>query len=346
MKRCTSCLSPDTRPGVVFEGGVCPACRRLVSRSEIDYGARQQVLSDTLKMHRECTDGYDCLIPVSGGKDSHYQVYMMKVVHGMNPLLCTVTDDFEHTRAGEHNAKNIASAFGCDIITLRVNPVLNKKLTIEGFKQLGSTNWGIDKAIYSWPIRVAEMYKIGLVLYGENVAWEYGGVNAVDTWDASAQISNDIVKPDGEKILEQLCANSKERISLTYPAVDVQSMYLSYFYRWDDLNNLYTAKRYGFKTLAGEWDRQGYIDDYAQIDSVGYLMNYHLKYLKYGIGRVTDIGSRLVRRGLMDINDLRNKIKESDMLLDERIKDDFLRYTGLSSIEFHSILDGHTKVAR
>ena len=115
---------PDTRPGISFnEEGVCSACLNYENRKNIDYKKRWEEFKLLCDKYRRMNgaNGYDCMIAVSGGKDSHFQVYIMKEVMGMNPLLVTVEDNFPMTRAGMHNLKNISEAFGCDIISMKPN---------------------------------------------------------------------------------------------------------------------------------------------------------------------------------------------------------------------------------
>ena len=103
--------------------GVCSACLNYENRKNIDYKKRWEEFKLLCDKYRRMNgaNGYDCMIAVSGGKDSHFQVYIMKEVMGMNPLLVTVEDNFPMTRAGMHNLKNISEAFGCDIISMKPN---------------------------------------------------------------------------------------------------------------------------------------------------------------------------------------------------------------------------------
>ena len=345
MKRCIKCLKPNTLPGVVFSAdGVCPACERFENRKNIDYSKRREFLTRLCDEFRRTNGKYDCIIPVSGGKDSYFQTYLMTQVYKMNPLLVCVTDPFEHTGAGTHNYQNLGRAFGCDMITLTLNPEFVAKSSVATFRELGSTNWAVDKAIYAWPLNVALEKDIRLVVYGENVAWEYGGMNAEDTYNANKQINNDVVKGDGEEIIKLCDPEQKNYNALRYPSTTmfdmsgVQAIYASYFYPWNDLINVAEAEKWGFRCLGEEWNRQGFLDDYAQIDSVGYLFNYYLKFMKYGIGRVVDIGSRWVRYGKITKEQLAAQIEHKEGRQDDRIVRDFLRVTNLGREEFLKIM--------
>lgn len=121
MKYCKKCVMPDTRPGITFnEEGVCSACQQIERRKTIDWSKRWEEFEAICSKYRGMNDnGYDCAIAVSGGKDSHYQVHLMKNVMHMNPILFSVEDNFPMTEAGKHNLKNISEEFGCNIISIK-----------------------------------------------------------------------------------------------------------------------------------------------------------------------------------------------------------------------------------
>ncbi len=117
MKYCTKCVMPDTRPGIHFnEDGICQACLNYEKRKEIDRDKRFEELRELCERHKKgSAKGYDCLIAVSGGKDSHFQVHVMKEKMGMNPLLVTVEDNFPMTEAGRHNlSPRVLVDWSCD----------------------------------------------------------------------------------------------------------------------------------------------------------------------------------------------------------------------------------------
>jgi N-acetyl sugar amidotransferase len=329
MKRCVTCLRPDTLPGVVFnKEGVCPACERFADRSRIDYAKRKDFLKKLCDEHRRSDGTYDCIIPVSGGKDSFFQVHVLKHEHGMNPLLVCVTDPFTHTPEGTHNYTRIAKAFECDMITGQLNPARIARSSLMTLDKTGSTNWDVDRAIYAWPLTLAIAMGIKLIVYGENVSWEYGGPNAEDTFSAEQQIKNNVVRE-----LSEDAAGIRFQNMLRYPTAEefdqskLQPIYLSWFLPWNDHVNVMHATHYGFRVLKS-MKRAGYIDDYAQIDSIGYLFNYYLKFMKFGIGRVVDIGSRWVRYGAFNKEKLRDAIREFEGSFDLAIAADFCRMAG------------------
>ena len=115
-------------------------------------------------------NGYDCMIAVSGGKDSHYQTYIMKEILRMNPLLVSVEDNFPMTAAGMHNIKNISEAFGCDIISMKPNIRAQKAIMKKTFEKYGKPTYFIDRYIYTYPLWMALKFNTPLLVYGENVS--------------------------------------------------------------------------------------------------------------------------------------------------------------------------------
>jgi N-acetyl sugar amidotransferase len=346
MKRCTRCLMPDTKPGLVLDGeGICQACRHYEKRATTDYFQRYEELAKLCDKHRKTDGSYDCIITVSGGKDSHYQVHIMKDVMGMNPLLVSVVDPLSHTKAGEHNFYNIGDAFGCDIVALHQNPDLIRKMMRVAFKEFGSPTWGIDRAIYTYPLKMAIKWNIPLVIYGENVSWEYGGVLQEETPSAINQINNDVAKKIdwdfwfkngiSEKEIEMLRNPTDEEIR----KAKLEPIYLSYFVPWDGYRNFQIAKRYGFRDLTHEWKREGFIEDYDQVDSVAYLVHPQLKYMKFGFARATDVVGYWIRSGKITKEEGWKLIQEHDHKLDQKALDDFLRFTGFTDKEFWEIVD-------
>src|SRR3989344_5512870 len=104
FRYCSNCVMPNTKPDLFFdEAGVCDACNSAVLKNTIDWDARKKEFEEVIAEYKgKNPANYDCIIPVSGGKDSHYQVYMIKNVYGLNPLLVS----FEPTTKNELGRKN------------------------------------------------------------------------------------------------------------------------------------------------------------------------------------------------------------------------------------------------
>lgn len=362
MKRCKKCVMPDTKPGVVLdEDGICQACRHAEKKTETDWDARFTELRELCNKYRRNDGYYDCIVTVSGGKDSHFQIYLIKEILKMNPLLINV-GNFSYTEAGRHNFDNMGDTFGCDIISLFLNRKVARNMFRKALERLGSPTWYWDRAVYVFPIRMAINLKIPLIIYGENISYEYGGVLEKETYSAMDQINNDVVKDVGDldywlddditiEDLNTCVYPSKEEIK----NAKLEPIYLSYFVPWDGYDNYKIAKKYGFKTLddTGEWDREGYVESFDQIDTIGYLVHPWFKYPKFGIGRPTEVTSYWLR-GQRIADDKFKKVQwtnESKITREEALKlvekhdhkldplalKDFLEFTGYSEVEFWEI---------
>ena len=337
---------PNTRPGITFDAeGVCCACRAYENRKKVDYDLRLEKLRTLCDKYRGCNgpSGYDCMIAASGGKDSHFQTYIMKEVMKMNPLLVSVYDNFPMTAAGEYNIKNISEAFGCDIIAMHPNIKVQKKVMRKTFERFGKPTYFIDRYIYTYPLHMAAKFSIPLLVYGENVSYEYGGANAEETYSAKAQLFNGVASGvPMEDILDDE-VTMKDLNFFQPPEKEVMDkldpIYLSYFVEWNSFKNYELAKRYGFHDLTHEWDRTHHIENFDQIETPAYLVHSWLKYPKFGHGAATDYSARMVRYGMLTREEAFRLIEKHDHALDPRSVREFCRFLGYSEKEFWDIID-------
>ena len=346
LKYCKKCLMPDTRPGLTFnKDGICAACINYEKQKNTDWNQRWKELEELCEKYRGTNGkGYDCAIAISGGKDSHFQTYILKEKMKMNPLLLAV-GNVDWTDTGRKNLANISDAFGCDVISFQPNFELARKIFRKAFEKLGSPTWYIDALIYAFPLRMCVKLGIKLLVYGEDVNYTYGGEFNEETPSALKQPYNDVVKPVWDIWFEDGDITEEELESARIPQleevqkVDLESIYLSYFVPWSSVHNYEVAKRWGFRHLGHEYQREGSIDNYDQIDSIPYLLNPYLKYLKFGHSIATDNGSRWIRYGLKTREEMIPIVEEIDGKLDQGIVDKFCEFTKISHVEFWRIMD-------
>lgn len=336
---------PNTRPGISFdENGVCCACNNHEKKKLVNYEVRWKELEELCDKYRGMNgNGYDCAIAVSGGKDSHYQVYIMKEVLKMNPILFSVEDNFTMTEAGKHNIRNISEEFGCPIISLKPNVKLQKRIMRKTFEKYGKPTWLTDRLIYTYPLIMALKFNTPLLVYGENVSYEYGGVDSVETYSAREILKNGVAADIAleelldeeitEKDLSMTIAPSKDELDKLDP------IYLSYFVEWNSYKNYIFAKSRGFHDLKGEWDRTMMAENFDQVDSMGYLVHPWMKYPKFGHASATDYTSRFIRYGMITREEAIEIVKEKDHELDPKCVRDFCRFCGYSESEFWNIVD-------
>jgi hypothetical protein len=251
------------------------------------------------------------VVAVSGGKDSHAIVRRLVEQHGVkNALLVSVTDEFTHTEAGKRNIDNLVTRFNFDHITFRCEPKTFKAETYKDFVgELHPLKW-IEEKIYKVPVEIAKAYGIKLVFFGENSAFEYG---------------------------------TSDKLEIKHPASDkdVEIIYMGAIWPYSITDSLQQAREIGFIDLdeTGEWDRQGSIDQFTQIDSVAYMIQLFTKLPKLGFQRVADIACRWVREGIISRQEAIHLIHEYDHICDPKAKADFCQAIGISSGRFDEVLD-------
>lgn len=346
MKYCKRCVMPDTRPGIKFSReGVCSACLSYEKRKEINWDNRWKEFEQICNKYRGMNgDGYDCAIAVSGGKDSHWQVHLIKDVMHMNPILFSVEDNFPMTDAGVHNLKNLSEEFGCNIISIKPDIRTQKKLMRYMFEMYGKPTWYIDRLIYTYPLNMALKFNTPLLVYGENVSYEYGGNNGDDTYSAKAQLQNGVASDVDESELISNAGIEAQDLYLTRApkseALDrLDPIYISYYIPWNSVANYEYARKHGFHGLEHEWRRSHHIEDFDQVDSRAYLVHSWLKYPKFGHQFATDYASRFIRYGMITRDEGIELVKKHDHDLDSLAVRDFCEFCGYSETQFWEIVD-------
>src|SRR3954469_18029388 len=171
---CVRCVMPDTKPDLhLDEEGICNACRSYERRAHVDWDARRAELGGILARYRR-SDGvnWDCIVPVSGGKDSTYQVVRMLQL-GLNPLCVTATT-CDLSAIGRKNIENI-KRLGVDYVEFSPDPLIRAKLNRIGLTEVGDISWPEHVGIFTIPVRAAVQFNVPLIVRGENSQNEYGG---------------------------------------------------------------------------------------------------------------------------------------------------------------------------
>ena len=348
MKYCKKCIMPDTRPNIkFFEDGICAPCKNHERKETINWDSRWKELEELADKYRGSNgDYYDCIITASGGKDSHYQVEVFKEKLGMNPLIVSI-DNVSWTETGRYNWDNIRSEFGVDAHMMSLNPKVCKNIFKKAFLKLGSPTWYFDKAIYAYPLQIAIKLGIPLIIYGENTNYERGGSVNTDSPSALDQINNDVVKPVAwEEFLDENLS-MKDVQPAIYPTPEeisdakLNPVFLSYYIPWSSHENYLMAKERGFKSLedTGEWIREGFINQYDQIDTVGYLTHTWMKFVKFGHWFSTDYASLYIREGLMTREEALKYVNEEEYKLDKKMMKDFIDFIEISEDEFWEVVE-------
>ncbi len=319
IRYCTRCVMPETRPDILFdEAGVCSACRHFELRPSVDWDARRAELVEVLEKFRS-RDGsnYDCLVPVSGGKDSTYQV--LKVLElGLNPL-CVTASTCSLSAIGRRNIENL-KRLGVDYVEVSVNPKVRRRINRLALRQVGDISWPEHVTIFTIPVRVAVQYGIRLIVWGENSQNEYGGpATAAQDRVLNRRWLEEFGGLIGLRVADLIGQDGIEPrhlIQYTYPSDDelqrvgVTGIFLGYYLPWDGYSNSLLAQSYGFET----WPKpvEGALMNYENLDNLFHGIHDYFKFLKFGFGRATDHACMHVRRGRLSRSDAIELMKMHD----------------------------------
>lgn len=302
LKYCTHCVMPYTKPDLhLDEEGVCNACRAYELRKSVDWDQRRQELLTILERYQCSESNWDCIVPVSGGKDSTYQVVRMLQL-GMNPL-CVTSTTCDLSSIGRKNIENIKH-LGVDYVEFSPNPLIRAKLNRIGLTEVGDISWPEHVGIFTIPVRAAVQFNVPLIIWGENSQNEYGG-------PAAAAENNILTRRWLEEFggllglrVSDLSSTygiaPKHLLPYQYPSdeelqrVGVTGLFLGYYIPWDGLSNTLIAQANGFTTF--DQAVEGSMVNYENLDNHQTGIHDYFKFLKFGFGRVTDIACLHVRR--------------------------------------------------
>lgn len=319
LRYCTECLYPETKPDLYFDDrGVCSACNSFHGRKAVNWTERRAEFDRVVEKYRS-RDGsnYDCIVPVSGGKDSTYQVLRL-LEAGMNPLCVTAMTD-SLSPLGRANIENI-KAFGVDYIEVSVNPVLRRRLNKMALVEIGDISWPEHVTIFTIPVRIAVQMGIKLIVWGENPQNEYGGPAAAsenNTLDRRwLEEFGGLLGLRVSDLLEFDDIKARNLIQYTYPTSEelqrsgVTAIFLGHYFPWDGYANALYAQAFGFRTL----DKlvEGSLANYENLDNFQTGIHDYFKYLKYGFGRATDIANNHIRRGRISRADAARMVARHD----------------------------------
>ena len=350
MTRCKRCLYPDTKPDLYFdEHGVCSACIAFDKRKGIDWLARESELLRILETAPKNTSGYDCIVPSSGGKDSHYQV--LKLIElGVRPLVVTAST-CHLTEIGRKNIDNLASY--ATTIEVTPNRTVRAKLNRLGLELVGDISWPEHTSILAAPFRMSCYLGIPLIFYGECPQEVYGGPPGTDearvmtlrwTQEFGGFLGlrpSDMIGQNGitEEDMRDYELPSAERVE----KAGVTAYFLGQFYEWDSWRNAEVARKHGMRwglpCPANWWEHEN-------LDNAQTGLHDHMMFLKFGYGRLTAQASVDIRSGRLSRDEGMELIRERDGLFPFSyagvLHETMLHPLGLMSGDLNPILERHT----
>jgi N-acetyl sugar amidotransferase len=350
MRYCTQCVQPDTRPQIVFdEQGVCPACRYAETLRYVDWEGRKQQLLDFCAPYRANHGEYDCLVGVSGGKDSTRQALYVRDVLKMNPLLVSMTyPPQQQTERGAHNLANLAEQ-GFDVLSAGASPQIWKKLVRKGFFEHGNWARSTELALFSYVPRMALAYQIPLIFWGENPMLTLGEVSNTGRNDGGIVSStlggNTLGGGDIRWMLDEHI-QPKHLIQYQYPEPEeleqagLRFVYLGYY--WKTWSKGFNASFSGSRGLEVRRQHPLEIGDELGVDALDddwVALNQMLKYYKFGFGKVTDNVNERIRQGELTRDEAFDLVRRYDGRCSDAIIDSFCDYIECSTAAFWQVVE-------
>ena len=348
MIYCNRCVLPDTKPGLKIDNeGVCSACRAVELKSQIDWSERKA------KLHKICDgirglnpNGYDCIVPVSGGKDSITQVYTMSKVYNLNVLAVNVVAHVQ-TVEGIENLNSMVENLGVDLITISVRPSTHKRIRKMALIKVGNPNYAEHRVVFAAVARAAYFYKVPLVVWGEDIGVEFGGnidKDSLESGDAKELINNDLFREIEFDSLISDAALNDELLFYKPPELDqiknanIKSIYLGYYQWWDGIKHYNLASTFGFQGRKLGPLPGNYLN-YDNIDEKLCEVHLWLKFLKLGFWRPTDQTCYKIWNGYMTRSEAVEIVHSLQYEYPAYIEE-FLEFHEISESDFFKIAEG------
>ena len=347
MKYCKSCLFPAVAatPLTFDDNGVCSGCRVNAQKKLIDWKEERRSLFNDLVDEYRTSDDYDCVLPVSGGKDSYFAAHIAKEF-GLKALMVTYHGN-NYLPEGERNLYKMKDEFGFDHIIFRPSTETLIKLNKLGLTITGDMNWHCHAGIFTYPMQIAVKYNIPLVFWGDHGFTEQGGMyshNDFFEYTAKDRYEHALHGFDWFDFDGKLGLSKKDLQFLIYPSdeeiinVGLRGIFLSnYFYYDGQIHTKIATEHYKWELSEQEFDRT--FRRYSNLDDMHENgINDYLKFIKFGYGRGTDHSNYEIREGRLTREEGIEMVRRYDHVKPRDLKR-WLKYVEMSEKEFDAIAD-------
>ncbi|HII16635.1 TPA: N-acetyl sugar amidotransferase [Candidatus Woesearchaeota archaeon] len=349
MTFCVRCCMPSTNEGEGFdEMGICKACCSSEEKMHINWVEREKELRKILFHYKEkAGDNYDCLVPISGGKDSCFQLHIIKRVYGLKPLAVTFSHSW-YSEVGKWNLQNILEKLNVDHIMFTPNREVVNKIARHSLSMIGDTCWHCHAGVGAFPLQVAVKFKIPLLVWGESIAEQSGRTTYKDP--AYERYDRDYFTRVSAKFYPDEMTNEELTMKDLFPfhaptkeeveKAGIVGIHLGDYIFWDAERQMeFVKKEYGWREWEdGEMD--GTYKRYKSNECVMHGMHDFTKYLKRGFGRATDHASQDVRAGIITREEGFELIKKHDGRIPKSLNK-YLDLAKMSREEFYDIMANH-----
>jgi N-acetyl sugar amidotransferase len=345
MKYCNFCLQPDTRPNTTFsDAGTCPACDYFKRHKHVDWGERFETFKDLLtKFPRKPGQYFDCIIGVSGGKDSTRQALWVRDKLGLNPLLiCLTYPPQQVTQRGVSNISNLIE-LGFDVVISAPAPETWRSLMRQSF--LKFTNWAksTEMALYSSVPQLAVRYGIPLILWGENPGLQLGDLKTLgrNGYDGNNLRNMNTLAGGAAQWMTDLGIKQKELIPYQYPDLEMfdahslQIVYLGWFLGdWSNVNNAMYSNVNGLQIREDDAKNTGDLFGVTALDEDWVTLNQMIKYYKFGFGRASDYVNEEIRLGHLTRDQGIKLVEQYDDSCSKEYIESFCEYIDITIKQF------------
>jgi N-acetyl sugar amidotransferase len=344
MRYCVSCLQPDTRPNIKFTvDGQCPACAYAHGNVLTDWNERFEILENLISQYRRKGDcGFDCIIGVSGGKDSTRQALWVRDKLKMNPLLvCLGHPPQQTTMLGVDNVSNLIN-LGFDMLFSALAPETWRLLLRDSFFRFSNWARSAELALFSSVPQIAIRYGIPLIFWGENPALQVGDLNTMgrNEYDGNSLRNSNTLCSGHDWMLDEGYPE-KFILPYIYPTEaefensNIQIVYLGWFLDdWSLVNNGMFSCAHGLGIRAESPDQTGDLLGLSNLDEDWHNMNQMIKYFKFGFGKVTEYVNESMRAGVMDRETAIDLVERFDGKCSPRYIRSFCDFIGISESSF------------
>jgi N-acetyl sugar amidotransferase len=353
MDYCKRCLYPaNARPGIIFdEHGVCSGCRLIEKRISMNFHEREKEFRELLMEYqakqREKGNPFDCIIPVSGGKDSTWQTWVIKKKFGLNPLCVSYNHTF-NTAIGVRNLTNLIEKMDVNLVRFTTAPGSAVRMAKYMLQKVGDVTWHYHAGIMTFPTKAAVMYDVPLIVWGEEGFSDLVGMYDQDDmveFTKKKRQEHSMRGFEPEDLLDDpdCPLTAYDLAPFFYPKdeelerVGVRGVYMSNYLRWDAYaQTRFVIDELGFETVQR---RERTPNVYSKLDDIhANGLHDYLKYLKFGYGRATDDASTEIRWGRMtreegiDLVEQMDHVRPSDL-------DIFLRAADMTEQDIFDLVE-------
>jgi len=345
VRYCLRCLQPDTRPNTAFlNDGLCPACHYFDQLQDVDWQERFEILQDLIAMYpRRKGQYHDCIIGVSGGKDSTRQALWIRDKLGLNPLLvCLSYPPEQVTERGVSNLSNLIE-LGFDVEIISLAPETWRRLKAAGFRRFTNSFRSTELALFSAVPRLAIRYNISLIFWGENPGLQLGDLKTLGKtgYDGNNLRYMNTLNGGGLDWMLEEGFQMQDLIGYSYPDPDefdsagLQIVYLGWFLGdWSLVNNAVYSCLNGLIIRDDTPENTGDLYGLTSLDEDFVTLNQMIKYYKYGFGRATDYANEEIRLGRMSRDDAITIVEQYDGCCGPQYVASFCDYIGITVDQF------------